>query len=87
MIGTNCLGRDVPLDLGVGWGRQGLQEMTGSPSKSRGSQVTESLLAGSGVRNQCSEGSRNWPRWPLAAERPELPGGGAGAILTQNRRP
>lgn len=37
---NRLLREDVPLD----WGReQGLQEVTGSPPKSRGSQVTESL--------------------------------------------
>lgn len=41
----------------------------------------------SGARSWCGEGSRNGPRRPLEAGAAGAPGGGAGAILTRNRRP
>lgn len=82
MIGTDCLGRGVPLD----WGRARPPRGDWESLKVKWvlSHRFSPLLK---ARLETSLRSRNWPRWPLAAERPGLPGGGAGAILTQNRRP
>lgn len=83
MVETDCLGSGVPLDWGWG-GRPPRGDWESLKVKWVLSHRVAPLLK-AGL--ETNEGSRNWSRWPLAAERPGLPGGGAGAILTQNRRP